>query len=64
MWNRLAHLETQQQNILFLCENDYGPSFAVQIDYAFQLDQRSLRPKELQCHAAFVEKGKALLEIR
>jgi hypothetical protein len=36
MWNQRGYLNTQQQGILFLCENVHGRNFAVRIDYVFQ----------------------------
>jgi len=63
MWNQRENLETQQQSILFLCKIVGWPNFAVRIDYTFQLGDSQLRPQELQYHAAFSEKGKALAEL-
>jgi hypothetical protein len=63
MWNRRAHLETQQQSILCLCESDLEQNFVVRIDYRFQLSRCSLRPQELQCRAAFIEGDKTLAEL-
>jgi hypothetical protein len=63
MWNRRAHLVTQQQSILFLCESTLEQNFVVRIDYWFQLSGCSLHPQELQCRAAFIERGKTLAEL-
>jgi hypothetical protein len=63
MWNRQAHLERQQQSILFLCESDLEQDFAIRIDYRFQLSRWLLRPQELQCRAAFIARDKSLAEL-
>ncbi len=63
MLNYQEYLELKQQSVIFLCENDHWPNFAVRIDYDFQMVDRNLLPRELQYYAAFVEEGKALAEI-
>jgi hypothetical protein len=63
LWNKYEEMTIQQHSILFLCEIDHRPNFAVRIDYTFQVEKHWLKPQEVQFRAAFIEKGKALAEL-
>ncbi|KFY36020.1 hypothetical protein V494_05380 [Pseudogymnoascus sp. VKM F-4513 (FW-928)] len=56
-------LVVPRQTVIFLCERDQQPSFAVWIDCDFELDYYLLEPHNIQCRAALVPKGKPLAQL-